>query len=95
MKAESYNSIIEKISNPDTLAEGLVDLKTALGADEADYKKLEESNATLRDTNARLALRITEPVTQKEPETKEPTKEEVWAQYKETLINNMKEDDNG
>lgn len=62
MKRTVYDEIIEKISNPDTLAEGLVDLDNQLKLDEADYNKITESNNSLRDVNSKLALRITTPV---------------------------------
>lgn len=59
MKIEDYSNIIEKLSNPDTAAEGLVDLNTQLGVDAKAYEDLQKSNDTLRDSNSKLALRIT------------------------------------
>ena len=59
MRAEDYNNIITKLSNPDSFAEGLTDLSEKLRNDEVDYNKLVDSNNNLRDTNSRLALKIT------------------------------------
>lgn len=84
MKKSDYEKIIKLISNPDTLAEGLVELDTQLTNDEADYNKISESVNTLRDTNARLALRITTPV------TIEPTEPEV--DKTQELIDSIKAD---
>lgn len=62
MKKESYDEIVKTISNPDTLAEGIVKLREQIDADVADYNALLNSRDTLRDTNAKLALRITNDV---------------------------------
>ena len=79
MKLDAYESIIKQVSNPDTLAEGLVNLREKLKTDEANYKSLVNSNNTLRDTNAKLALRITNDVSIKnEPEL---SREEKSAEF--------------
>ena len=62
MKKEAYDEIVKTISNPDTLAEGIVKLREQIDADVADYNALLNSRDTLRDTNAKLALRITNDV---------------------------------
>lgn len=79
MKLDAYESIIKQVSNPDTLAEGLVNLREQLKTDEANYNNLLNSNNTLRDTNAKLALRITNDVSIKnEPEL---SREEKSAEF--------------
>lgn len=62
MKKDNYTSIIEKLSNPDTFADGLIDLNSQLDNDCNEYEKLVTSNNSLRDTNSKLALRVTETV---------------------------------
>ena len=62
MKKEAYDEIVKTISNPDTLAEGIVKLREQIDLDVADYNALLNSRDTLRDTNAKLALRITNDV---------------------------------
>ena len=79
MKLDDYESIIKQVSNPDTLAEGLVNLREQLKTDEVNYNNLVTSNNTLRDTNAKLALRITNDVSIKnEPEL---SREEKSAEF--------------
>lgn len=86
MNASEYEAIIQKISNPDTLAEGLVELNDKLKNDEDTYNRLVESNNSLRDTNSKLALRITTPIeVNKEPEVKEETYEEFLSRLKEDI----------
>ena len=75
MKADDYNNIIKQISDPDTMSEGLVQLSEKLKTDEMDFNRLVESNNNLRDTNSKLALRITNGVESKKPE---PTNEEIF-----------------
>lgn len=75
MKADDYNNIIKQISDPDTMSEGLVQLSEKLKTDEMDFNRLVESNNNLRDTNSKLALRITNGV---EPKKPEPTNEEIF-----------------
>lgn len=75
MKADDYNTIIRTISNPDTMSDGLVQLSEKLKSDELEFNKLTESNNNLRDTNSKLALRITNNV---EPEKHEPTNDEIF-----------------
>ena len=86
MNASEYEAIIQKISNPDTLAEGLVELNDKLKNDEDTYNRLVESNNNLRDTNSKLALGITTPIEVKEePEVKEETYEEFLSRLKEDI----------
>lgn len=75
MKVTDYAGIVEKLSNPDTAAEGLVDLDAQLKKDEEDYNKIFESNNTLRDTNSKLALRITGAPTGQQEQNQEPQSE--------------------
>lgn len=75
MKVDDYKDIITSISNPDTMSEGLIMLNEQLKNDEMSFNKLMDSNNNLRDTNARLALRITSGVEVKEVE---PTNEEIF-----------------
>lgn len=75
MRANDYDTIIKQISNPDTMSEGLVQLSDKLKNDELEYNKIIESNNNLRDTNSKLALRITNGV---EPKAPEPTNEEIF-----------------
>lgn len=75
MKVTDYTAIIDKLSNPDTAAEGLVDLDAQLKKDEEDYNKIFESNNTLRDTNSKLALRITGAPTGQQSQNQEPESE--------------------
>lgn len=86
MKASNYESVLQKISNPDTLADGLVELNDMLKTDETEFNKLVESNNSLRDTNSKLALRITTPVeTKVEPEVPEETYEDFLTKLKDSL----------
>lgn len=62
MKMEDYESIITKLSNPDTNAEGLLDLNERLKADVEEYDKDQKSITELRDSNQKLYLRATERV---------------------------------
>lgn len=73
MKVSDYADIISKLSNPDTSAEGLVELNDRLKIDEEEYTKITESVNTLRDTNSKLALRVTENITQTTGEEGEET----------------------
>lgn len=77
MKLTEYSEIITQLSNPDLAAEGLVNLKAKLEADEKDYATLSTSVATLRDTNAKLALRITSPAPEPDKQEPEPDPYEV------------------
>lgn len=83
MKKSDYQNIIKMVSNPDTLAEGLVELDSLLDRHEKEYTDLNNSVNTLRDANARLALKITNPI----PETKEPEVDKT-----EVLINEIRKD---
>lgn len=67
MKRSDYDDILKSLSEPDKVADAIVLLNEKLTSDEADFNKLVDSNASLRDTNAKLALRITTPVEVEEP----------------------------
>lgn len=88
MTKADYNDIITSLSNPDTVSDGLVRLSEKLLADEQQFSKLTESINNLRDTNAKLALRITTPVEIKEPEA-EKTDEQL---FDELFSSKFKED---
>lgn len=82
----------EKLQNPDTIAEAIVEIdemitryETEKSDTNARLADLEKSNATLRDTNARLALKITGDTTPEEPEP-EKTPEEEDAEFLAALI---------
>lgn len=69
MKKSDYESIIQDLSNPDKVAEAILSLNDKLTQDESEFNMLvcnnntlKISNDTLRDTNAKLALRVTSTV---------------------------------
>lgn len=76
MKVAEYNDVITMLGNPDTVSEGLIQLSEKLKTDELEYNKIVDSNNNLRDTNSKLALRITNTIP---PEKHvEPTNEEIF-----------------
>lgn len=75
MIKSDYDGIIKQLSNPDTMSEALIQLSEKLKTDEVEFNRLIESNNNLRDTNSRLALRLTNNV---EPVKPEPTNEEIF-----------------
>lgn len=91
MKKSDYNDIITKISNPDTMAEGIVDLTNKLEADEKDFNRITDSINKLRDTNSQLALKITN-VVQDVPSEEDIAKQEADALEKEFLSQFTKEE---
>ena len=76
MKKSDYNDIIKKISNPDTMAEGIVDLTNKLEADESDFTRMQDSVNKLRDVNSQLALKVTN-VVQDVPNPEDVAKKEA------------------
>ncbi|MBD5522498.1 MAG: hypothetical protein HDR03_14965 [Lachnospiraceae bacterium] len=91
MTKSAYDSIVSDLANPDKFSEALVRLNDQLTKDEADFitiqadkDKLTNSVNDLRDTNAKLALRITQPVQQ----TQEVQEVDAW----EKFVNNLKEE---
>ena len=84
---KKYEAVITKLSNPDTFAEGLVDLRRELDVDETAVNQLRESNNSLRDVNARLALRVTEPI-KHEDTPPEKTDAEL---FQELFVDKIKE----
>ena len=66
MKFNDYEVIIGQLLDDNLRSEAIVSLTDLLKADEAKYnsinneiKELTESNTKLRDTNSKLALRVT------------------------------------
>lgn len=76
MKKSDYNDIIKKISNPDTMAEGIVELTNKLEADESDFTRMQDSVNKLRDVNSQLALKVTN-VVQDVPNPEDEAKKEA------------------
>jgi len=76
MKKSDYNDIIKKISNPDTMAEGIVELTNKLEADESDFTRMQDSVNKLRDVNSQLALKVTN-VVQDVPNPEDVAKQEA------------------
>ena len=76
MKKSDYNDIIKKISNPDTMAEGIVELTNKLEADENDFTRMQDSVNKLRDVNSQLALKVTN-VVQDVPNPEDVAKQEA------------------
>lgn len=91
MKRETYNSIIDKLANPDTTAEGLELLNAQLLADENEFNILDESNKALRMKNNELILSTVQPVKVNE-QPKEKTPDEVFDElFTSHFHNNEKE----
>ena len=88
MKKSDYDEIITKLSNPDLQADGLVELSEKLAADETAFNEMSKSIDSLRDTNAKLALRITTPLEAPKEEDKtppEPTLEDLMDKLREDI----------
>lgn len=83
MKKEDYTDIIKGLTNPDTQADALVQLSDKLALHEMEYINNQNTINGLRDINAKLALRITEPI-------KDQPKEEPKQDPYELLINDLK-----
>lgn len=88
MTLEEYKKLLSATLQPDTQAEAIMALTdalqndiTALQAMQGQKLELENTIASLRDSNSKLVLRITEPVVAQEIE-KEQTPEEA----RESLI---------
>lgn len=90
MKKTDYDNIIEMLGNPDTVGEGLISLSNQLEKDESDFNRLSDSVNTLRDTNSKLALKITNIVDDT------PSEEEILAeknkQLEEEFLNMFKKE---
>ena len=91
MKKSDYNDIIKKISNPDTMAEGIVELTNKLEADESDFTRMQDSVNKLRDVNSQLALKVTN-VVQDVPNPEDVAKQEAENLETEFLSQFTKED---
>lgn len=85
MKKAEYDEILKNLADPDQAAQALVDLATKLAADETEFTNLTNSVNTLRDTNAKLALRITAPVTEPKTEPEKDPYETFVAQLRENF----------
>ena len=59
MKRSDYNEIIKKLSDPNTVADAIIELSNQLDVDEKSYNNLVESNNKLRDTNMQYVLKLT------------------------------------
>ena len=79
MKKTDYDNIIAMLGNPDTVGEGLISLSNQLEKDESDFNRLNDSVNTLRDTNSKLALKITNIV------DNTPSEEEILAEKNRQL----------
>lgn len=79
MKRAEYDSIIKKMSNPDTLNEGLIELEDKLNKDQEEFDKISKSNEELKLTNSKLYLRISNVVKDK------PTEEDLQKKEDEEL----------
>lgn len=93
MKKSDYNEIIKKLSNPDTVADAIVELSNQLDVDEKSYNNLIESNNKLRDANSQFVLKLTN-VVQKDdvPDPETIAKQEAQALEDEFLGQFKKED---
>lgn len=79
MKASAYKDIINLISDPDTMTDGLAKLQAQLDIDEEDYNKVLQRNNNLLKENNKLVLKNTNLV------SKEKSPEEVEAEYNKQL----------
>lgn len=89
MKLEDYSGIIEKLSNPDTNAEGLLDLNERLTADVEEYDKNQKSIAELRDSNQKLYLRATAGVPSSPPPTDSEDEKDAYEVFMTKLRKNI------
>lgn len=88
MKKSDYDSIITLLSNQDTVVDGIVQLNDKLTADEVAYDEIVKSNNTLRDLNAKYALRVMGSEKPAEPE-KPKTDEEIFNELFTSRFNNQ------
>lgn len=87
MKLDEYRGLLADMQNPDKQGEALIKIIDGLESDLSQRDTLvsecENLNATintLRDTNAKLVLRVTEPVQpQQDPEPEKTPDEELGA----------------
>lgn len=84
MRLEDYQPILADLQNPDKAAAAIVSLKEQIEKDIPVFETLtstvqnsQSTIDTLRDTNAKLALRITTPVQQQQQQTIE-TDEQIF-----------------
>lgn len=79
MKASTYKDIINLISDPDTMTDGIAKLQAQLDIDEEDYNNILQRNNNLLKENNKLVLKNTNLVsTEKSPE-------EIEADYNKQL----------
>lgn len=87
MKKSEYDTIIAKITNPDTQAEGLLELNDKLTADENEFAENAKSIADLRDSNQKLFLRAT--ATPDQQDNQEEEQEDTLAKFENKLSANI------
>lgn len=78
MKKSDFDDVVTLLSNPDTTADGLVELSRRLDTVEQEFTKLDESNKNLRDTNSKLSLSIINKLPNVAQETHEETDDEAF-----------------
>lgn len=93
MKKSDYNEIIKKLSDPNTVADAIIELSNKLDVDEKSYNNLIDANNKLRDANSQFVLKLTN-VVQKEdvPDPETIAKQEAQALEDEFLGQFKKED---
>lgn len=86
MKRSDYNEIIKKLSDPNEVADAIIELSNQLDVDEKSYNSLVESNNKLRDINMQYVLKFTN-VVQKDdaPDPETIAKQEAEALEAEFL----------
>lgn len=86
MKKSDYNEIIKKLSDPNEVANAIIELSNQLDVDEKSYNNLVESNNKLRDANSQFVLKLTN-VVQKDdaPDPETIAKQEAEALEAEFL----------
>lgn len=79
MQKSNYDEIIKKISDSNTVADGVMELVEQLRKDEAEYKELVASNDNLRKANGNMLMRLTDIADRdaKEAVKPEPTPDEA------------------
>lgn len=93
MQKSDYNEIIKKLSDPNTVADAIIELSNQLDIDEKSYNNLVESNNKLRDVNSQYVLKLTNVVKKEEaPDPETIAKQEAEALEAEFLAQFKKED---
>ena len=83
MLKSDYDEIIKKITDADTIADGVMELTEQLRKDEAEYKELVASNDNLRKANGNMLMRLTDIADRdaKDAVKPEPTPEEARQEF--------------